>query len=733
MFPWLRRNLPSGVGPVNLEHELSVCMEDKISYELSGKDLCAQFNGTREIKDAKALAAQDKQSEAVSVLGDYFMYRPLPKSVAHHSDLKSLRAKLRCFDSGYIQRIIAQANRIVEHTFTGPNGSDYRFPRGIDWFSDFAGNSWPRFHIAEIKQRLDKNIPLTPDPMGSLEHTWELNRHHYFLTLGRAYWLTGTETYAAEFIVQAVKWCQENPPLLGVNWYDPVTVATRLVNWLLAVGMFIESPQLQPSQLAMFIETMLAHGLLLAYWLRQKTAQQLPIATALSMLADWMPEVRYAKHWHSLVEENWDTVLATEFNEDNFHKSTSPSRQIISCEWLLLLALQRKASLQKLPKRLEELLNDILESLQCLCASANIVYDLGGYPHDEGFMGHFMSTSGHIRNLLAIGSIITNRAELYRNLPADPPELLWWMGENGWSDLKELKRQYEPNTAYLFSKTGLGVARSSWEEKAAHVTFKATPSSSLEAVWLPYYSQNPQLLFHNDALSLTLTIEGEPFIIEPGIAGGGSVHDFRLSRLAAHSAPRLSNELEPPQAPAELEKLPNKDTTVPQNIYCSQLVGQKPNNQDQVQFGARRYAYKPDGSRVTITRHIIFMPVRKVLIIRDKLEGTGEAAYEGNFLLSPHLYLMMRGDMGCRLLGSKISARLIPHLPKKSFYTKHKGSGKPFLGWFYAPNGKLSPANYLSYAHRSVSLPCKMYYVLHWDVREADLPQPEDIDILIGE
>ncbi|MDO5297207.1 MAG: heparinase II/III family protein [bacterium] len=733
MFPWLRRNLHSGLGPLNLEQDLAACMDDKVGYALSEKQLCAQFSGSALLKDAKALAAQDKTSEAVSALGEHFMYRVQPKAITHHSDISALRTKLRRFDANYMQNIIAGANRIVEHTFTGFNNQEYHFSRGIDWFSDFAGNSWPRLHISEIKQRFNDGVPLTPDPMGSLGNTWKLNSHRHFLLLGQAYWLTGNETYAAEFIVQAVKWCQENPPLLGVNWYDPLTVATRLVSWLLALGMFIESPQLQPSQMAMFAETLLSHGVLLAFWLQNKEAQQLPIAVALSMLADWMPEVRYAKHWQSLVEESWDAALAAEFNEDNFQISTSPALQIRSCEWLLLMALQRQACLLSLPKRISELLNDVLESLQCLHTPANLVYDLGGYPHQENFMGQGYSTSGHIRNLLALGAVLTKRAELYYGLPADPPELLWWLGENSWSDLKELSQQYEPSTAYLFSKTGLGAARTGWDEKATHVTFKATPNSSLQPEWLPEEQKNPQLLFHNDALSLTLTIEGEPFILEPGLANPNSPHDYRMSRLAAHSAPRLSNELEPPLPPAMVAQLTEQKITVPQAIYCSQLVGQRPHSQDQVQFGASRYAYTPDGRRVTITRHVIFMPSSKVLILRDKLEGQGEVPYECNFLLSPHLYPMMRGDMGCRLLGNKVSARIIPHLPQKAFYKKYKGSGKPFLGWFYAPNGKLSPANYLCYAHHSVTLPSKMYYVLHWNTQEADLPQPGDIDKLIGD
>ncbi|MBQ7569050.1 hypothetical protein IJT17_09665, partial [bacterium] len=589
----------------NFESDFSLCMKQKASYELSSRSLCAMFSGSVPLKEANALAAQEKHSEAASALGEHFMYRIQPNSITHHSGLQDLRKKLQGLGKNYISSVLAQANQIVEQCISVKGRPPFRFQHCIDWFSDLAGHSWPKLHLAEIEQRLDEGIPLSTDPMEAIENTWELNKHSHFLTLGRAYWITGTETYAAEFIVQAVKWCHENPPLLGVNWYDPDTVATRTVNWLLALGMFIESPQLQPSHMALFIEALLAHGALLAYWFRQKKNITLSTVIALNMLADWMPEVKYAEAWHELAEDCWDEAIASEFNDDNFHKSASPAKQIISCEWLLLLALQREAALHRsersprLPQKAEDLLNDVLESLQCLLTPAGIFYDLGGYHHLEGFMGYQCSTAKHICNLLAIGAIVTRRAELYRDLPEKPLEILWWKGENGWSDLQELSQQYEPNTAYLFSKTGLGISNSGWDAKATHFTFKATPTSIIE----PSESGDgtaAKYLFHNDALSLTLTINGEPFIIEPGLAKDPHKHDFRLSRLDAHSAPKLSNELEPPLPQAEINRLAREGLSAPQAIYCSQLVGQKPKNQDLVQFGVRRYAYNPDGNRVTI-------------------------------------------------------------------------------------------------------------------------------------
>ena len=730
MIPWLSHSVQSEVGAIEFADDLGKYLKKRLSYTLTTQALCSQFSGSGEIKDARALAEQGKSSEAVSALGDHFIFRVQPKAITQHSDLNVLRPKLRKLDVAYIKGVIEAANLIVEHRISVGGHPPFHFTRGIDWFSDLQGNSWPRLPIEEIQQRQRENEPLSPDPMGDIADTWELNRHDYFLTLGRAYWLSGDENYAAEFIVQAIKWCQDNPPLLGVNWCDHQTVATRLVNWLLALGMFIESPQLQPSQMTLFVETLLNHGALLAHWLSHGVSPSLPMVVGLSMLADWMPEANCSRHWQAVATKSWDEALKSEFNEDRFHRSTSPMRQMISCEWLLLLALQRRASQQRLSAQLDEVLNDVLDSLQCLLEPHNRLSTWGGIPHSAGFMGHGCTAAEHLRNLLALGALLTHRAELYQNLPANPSELLWWVGENGWTDLKNLSQQYSPSTAYLFSETGMGVARSDWGSKATNCVYRATSVSTVCAPSSLNSVGNALPAFHNDALSLSLTIEGEPCILEPGLARDLTKHDIRLSLLSAHSAPRISNELEPPVSDAQLMTLGLNPAEVPPAIYCSKMVGQRPTQH--IQFGARRYAYCPDGSKVTITRHIIFNSNDKILIIRDKLEGEGEVPYECNFLLAPHLYLMMRGDMGCRLLGNKLNARIIPHLPPKAVYAKFKGHVSPFLGWHYNDQGLLQPANYLSYRHGRVSLPNNVYFVIHWDRQEAELPKPEDIDRLIG-
>ncbi len=728
MVSWLRHNMRPSSSPIDLEGALITCLKDRTNLILQGKDLFYQFGGAAELKEAKALAAKEKYYEAAEALGGYFKYRISPRALLQHSDPEQLRPIL-ARTNRYAQFFELTAQEILGHTFRIIQGQPYKFEKSIDWFSDFAGHSWPRLHISDIDERLKAGIPLNDRATGTLASTWKFNTHAHLLTLGRAYWLTGQESYVAEYIVEIVKWCQENPPLQGVNWYEKEYLAKRAVNWLLALGMFIESPQLQPAHLASIIECLLVHAELLAYWLRREEHPQLEMVVALYLLASWLPEAHHAKTWLEITDKSWSKALAGVLNEDNVHRSTSPMSHLLCTEWLLLVALQHDISRRDLSSELDTALNECLDTIQSLSTSAQDYAYLGGVFHHGGFMGQLCTPADHARNIMALGTVLTQRGDLYCNQPADPYELLWWLGESGWEDLRQLSNKNKPNKIFLYPHTGLAVGRDSWEPKSSHFTFRAAPTNLLTPSAEPGAPTQAEFLFHNDALSLTLSLEDEPFIIEPGLGLAPTQHDYRLSRLSAHSAPHLSNEIEYPYPPESVAELKRQNISLPSAALCSRLVGNRYGNR--VTFGASRYAYTKNGTRITITRHIIFQPEEKLLILRDKLEGEVEVPYECNFLLAPHLFLMMRGDMGCRLLGKKLNARIIPHLPKKSYYTSIKGSTQPFLGWHYTAVGTLAPANYLRYANRSLSLPAKLYFTIHWDNRDAELPKPDAIDEML--
>ena len=104
----------------------------------------------------------------------------------------------------------------------------------IDWHIDFkSGHRWntstyfKRIQPAAYPGGFDIKVP------------WELSRCQHFSRLGQAYWLTGDEKYAQEWVAQVSGWIETNPWPYGVNWASTMDVSIRIINWLWGLAFFL--------------------------------------------------------------------------------------------------------------------------------------------------------------------------------------------------------------------------------------------------------------------------------------------------------------------------------------------------------------------------------------------------------------------------------------------------------------------------------------------------------------
>lgn len=95
-------------------------------------------------------------------------------------------------------------------------------------------------YFAEIKIHPHQGNSLRPD----IKDCWQRARFQEGFILGRAYELTGDEHYTQLFKRAIDQWLDANPFLLGVNWINPMEVAIRAANWLLAFHYFKDSPHI---------------------------------------------------------------------------------------------------------------------------------------------------------------------------------------------------------------------------------------------------------------------------------------------------------------------------------------------------------------------------------------------------------------------------------------------------------------------------------------------------------
>ncbi len=102
-------------------------------------------------------------------------------------------------------RSSAPPNAVVRHEFDLLGSGPVNVGGSLPWHSDFkTGREWPVRFCQDIEY-------LELDRPSDVKVPWELSRAQHFPALGQAYWLTGDERYAREFVAEVEDWIDRNP------------------------------------------------------------------------------------------------------------------------------------------------------------------------------------------------------------------------------------------------------------------------------------------------------------------------------------------------------------------------------------------------------------------------------------------------------------------------------------------------------------------------------------------
>ncbi|MBN2448780.1 MAG: alginate lyase family protein [Lentisphaeria bacterium] len=134
-----------------------------------------------------------------------------------------------------------EADRVVAHLLTSV-GVPHQFGPDIDW-------------------------SINPTPLKYNEWTWQLSRHPFWSTLGRAYWATGDEVYAREFVAQITDWITDNPVPVnqsgnraGSRWRTIETGIRMFSSWPDCFFRFLSSPSFSDDSVVLMVKSMVEHA-----------------------------------------------------------------------------------------------------------------------------------------------------------------------------------------------------------------------------------------------------------------------------------------------------------------------------------------------------------------------------------------------------------------------------------------------------------------------------------------
>ena len=372
-----------------------------------------------------------------------------------------------------------------------------------DWHSDPV-------HHSRAPLACWAEVPYLDPSIGDHKIIWELNRHQYWLQLGRAYWLTDDARYARAIVDQLERWLQDNPPLTGINWASMLEIGFRAISWTMAIHFLARMDGSFPTARCLFaLERQLTHlEEHLSYYFSPNT-HLTGEALALYVVGHAFPELDSSARW----VETGRRILLREIDRqilrDGGHVERSMHYQRYTLDFYLLALLTARR------------VGDVQAEYTFASAAARLAEFTFGIADAEGRLPLFGDDDGgmlwpvtgrdcaDVRDSLATAAVALNR-----------PDLAPWglQEETFWIAAPEAIAFVENGVGSRLSTTGSSdnVSRPRCFPDTGYVVMRAGHDHAVLDAGAHGFMNGGHA--HADALSLTLTIGGRPLLIDPGTA-----------------------------------------------------------------------------------------------------------------------------------------------------------------------------------------------------------------------
>ena len=159
---------------------------------------------------------------------------------------------------------IAQADIYAHNIFSLLGSQPQRFET-MPWHEDFRLKQHnasadfcfdPHTFYKDIQIHSGRTSELQKD----IKVPWELSRCQHLPILGIAYKANADMAYVQKFTYDITDWIEQNPYLLGPNWVCPMEVGIRSINWIITWDFFKHAPGIDATFLQAFTASLYDHA-----------------------------------------------------------------------------------------------------------------------------------------------------------------------------------------------------------------------------------------------------------------------------------------------------------------------------------------------------------------------------------------------------------------------------------------------------------------------------------------
>jgi hypothetical protein len=459
----------------------------------------------QDLKEVRAALEERKFDRGKSVFVEYLRTRKVPKFFLNREGRDEI---LKVVNEEYgrsKEATIRRADKICGHGFEFLI-SGLRFTDGVDWLSNLIdGRRWKIGYWREIDYWSANRI-------GDVRQTWELNRHQYFVTLGKAYWYTGDEKYAKEFVSEIRDWIEKNPYGRSVNWVHGQEVALRIISWIWSYYFFCDSPSFGVEDQIEFLKSLYLQTDFLNKHLSDTTSLThnhiISETAGLAMMAILFPEFKRSKAWWKNGVDRLQRELKRQICNDGVSGETSTNYHFFVLDSFLQIWILRKKNGFRSSSEMDQMLEKMIEFSMYVCRPDGTLPIIGD--SDSGRSIRLDDLSGDDRrSYLSTGAVLFNRPDMKNIASRFHEESLWLLGPEGYKHFGEIESSKPERLSVLYPDSGFCIMRSDWSGKANQLIFRGGIVAIPKHVSIGHN--------HADYLSFELIVDGKPFIVDPGV------------------------------------------------------------------------------------------------------------------------------------------------------------------------------------------------------------------------
>ncbi len=334
-------------------------------------------------------------------------------------------------------------------------------------------------------------------PFGDEEWCYMLNRHKYWIDLGRAYLFTEKEIYAKTWVNQVSDWIKRNPvndPSLAKLSWRRIEAGIRCENWIKSFEFFKNSKSITPQFMALFLNSLYDHAEFInsSFTDFSKTSNWGVLEyQGLYNVAEFMSDLKIAQQWKSDAIQKLAVCTQLQVLPDGSQWEQSPMyhNEVFHC--LMNVNYLAAKSNTILPKIL-------IEKTKAM-AWANVKWQKPNF--HQPLIGDSDDTD--LRGLLTTAAAVFDDGGLKSraNITIDY-ENCFLFDVVKQEKYKQMP-QHQPNfTSVYLPSSGDMIMRSSWQTNASYMNIRLKKLGSGHA--------------HDDLLHFSLFANGRDYLIDGG-------------------------------------------------------------------------------------------------------------------------------------------------------------------------------------------------------------------------